>query len=228
MQPVKSAVVESLTNTIMNLVQIKSGKANMAHSLSECYVFFTPRPSVDGANCVETFIGKAAKDFRSKMDAPIREYGNLLVVPSLSDMPAEIGGQFGQGTYQIRDGVILKIVCKKRVGWAATMKTAVQFIKVRENAAMRQLKFTPQPSNALAMDWLGVQGRFDVISLLEAEAFGAMINPAARKLSELTDNELIEITTIEPEIVAPVAMVAVGNEGKLMPTLKRRRKIRKV
>ena len=139
-------------------------------------------------------------------------------------MPEEIGGRFATANYQVSDGIILKVYAKKRVGWNGTMRHVVVFLKCREHAAHRMLKFYPVPSNALSMDWLGVQGRFDIISLAEAEAFGAVVMPITRKLSEGSDMALIDNIVLEEETLAPVGFVETA-KGKLMPQLKRRRRI---
>lgn len=211
----------------MNLISVKSGKANMQTATSECYVFYTPRPATEGEQRVETFIGKAAREFRGLPNSVIREHGSAIVVPSLSDMPQEIGGLFATANYQVQDGVILKLYAKRRIGWNGTMKHVVVFIRAREHAAHRVIKFSPVPSNQLAMPWLGVQGRFDIISLKEAEAFGARVIGATRKLSEGSDSALITDEVLEAETLSPIRFKEASN-GVMIPQLKRRRRIEEV
>lgn len=211
----------------MNLISVKSGKANMQTASSECYVFYTPRPATEGEQRVETFIGKAAREFRGYPNSVIREHGSAVVVPSLSDMPQEIGGLFATANYQLQEGVILKLYAKKRVGWNGTMRHVVVFLRAREHAAHRCLKFRPVACNQLSMEWLGVQGRFDIITLKEAEAFGARVIGATRKLSEGSEFSLIEEVVIEPETTSPIEFKEAGN-GVLVPQIKRRRRIEEV
>lgn len=208
----------------MNLISVKSGKANMQNASSECYIFYTPRPELEGAQRVETFIGKAAREFRGFPTAPVKEHGSPVVVPSLFDMPQEIGGSFAAATYQVMDGVVLKLYAKKREGWNGVMKHCVVFLKAREHAAHRIIRFRPVQSNSLALDWLGVQGRFDIITLREAEAFGARVIEATRKLSDGSDFSLIQDQVLEPETLAPIGFKETES-GVLIPHLKRRRKI---
>jgi hypothetical protein len=196
----------------------------MDTNTSECYVFYTPRPDIEGSQRVETFVGKAARDFRGFPTAPLREHGSPIVVPSLSDMPQEIGGSFATATYQVQDGVILKLYAKKRMGWNAVMKHCVMFLKAREHAAHRVIRFRPNPSNRLALDWLGVQGRFDILTMKEAEAFGARVIEATRRLSDGSDSSLVTDEIIEAETFAPIGFKEASN-GVLIPHVKRRRKI---
>lgn len=209
----------------MNLINIKTGKVNDDNSFSECYVFFSPRPSVDGESSLETFVGKAARELKGKPDASLREHGGAIVIPSLSNIPAEYGGQMATANYQIKDGTILKIQAKKRVGHNGMMRTAVMFIRARDNAAHRIVRFYPSASNALAMHWLGVQGRFDIITVEAAEAFGARINPATRQMSGMNDDGVLTAEVLEEEVMAPVQMVQVKGSTKLMPVVQRRRKV---
>jgi len=208
----------------MNLINIRSGKANTPTGGSECYVFYTPRPEAEGTNKVESFIGKAAREFRGQPNKPITEHGSTIVVPSLSDIPEDIGGRFAASTYIAQEGVILKVYAKQRQGWRSTMKHCVMFLRVRENAAHRIVKFTPTANNALALDWLGVQGRFDILTLKEAEAFGAKVIEMTRRLSEGSDQGLIVDEILEPESMSPVGFKETA-EGKMIPRLKRRRQI---
>ena len=214
----------------MNLINVKSGKVNARDSLSECFVFYTPRNEVDPEGFVETFVGKAAREMRYRGDQsytiPLREHGSPIVVPSLANMPQERGGSLATAHYEIADGVILKVCSKRRLGWNSTLRSSVVFLRMRETAAYQSVKFHPARSNALAMDTLGVQGRFDIITLEEAEAFGARVNPATRILASLDpDSDLTTVEVIEVATSEAVQLKTLEGTERLMPIVPRRRKI---
>jgi hypothetical protein len=212
----------------MTLINVKTGKANTQNALSELYAFYTPRPAVEGNNGIETFIGKAARDMRHMPTPPIREHGRAIVIPSIGNIPPDIGGQMASATYEVVDGTIIKLMAKRRVGgWNQVMQIACTFLQFRDGAAYRHLKFYPVRDNALSMDFLGVEGRFDVITLEQAEALGAELNPMTRKMAQLHDESMFDIITLAEEETPAATMVPVEGSERMRPVIKRKRRIEK-
>lgn len=208
----------------MNLIQVKTGKANGDNSISECFVFHTPiGPDQVG---VEPFIGKSARDLRGSPMPVVVEQSPPFVMPSYHNKEVSIGGAYATAAYRVADGVILKVMAKKRVGWNSVMQSYIQYLRVREGAAERRLQFTPTRTANLAFDWLGIHGRFDLITMEEAVAFGAHINEMSRRLYALSEASLVTMTELSPEATSPVTMKEVS--GKLVPTVRRKRHIEEV
>lgn len=210
-----------------NLIAITSGKINRRTDLTECYVFYVPT-AASPIGQVEAFASKAARDFRGMADAPVRTHGSVLVLPSLTDTPAEIGGNYASVTLAIAEGAVLKIMMRTKTGWNSPWRNATFFIRCRSGAALRKVTCSlPRGNNIAVPGGFSVFGRFDFLTADEAVGLGVRTNAYSIEHSRIPDMSIVTVETIEAEASAPVTVVKTS-EGNSMPVVKRRRAIESI
>jgi hypothetical protein len=210
------------TSAIMTTV----GRVNMTTQLAEMFVFFVPRRGQRGV--VESFLGKAAKDMARFTDSPVRQFGGVQVIPSLSDRPAEIGGNTATASYTLVDGAILKVFAKQKSGgWTSLMSSEVLYLKVRADAALRKLSLPCPESNRVAVNQFEITGNFDIITVDEVIACGGTVNALSRKVASNTAS-LIRVEELAPATApAPKEVVIETSDGekRVMTKVKRLRRL---
>jgi len=177
-------------------IETTIGRANTRTAITEMFIFYVPKKGMRGT--VEAFLGKAAKDMARFPDCPISQYGTVMVVPSVSNIPEEVGGKTATVSYQIMDGTILKVFAKKRTGWKTPMDSAVLYLRVREGAAKRRIAVPCQESNALASPEFYIKGNFDIIKAEDVVAEGGKVNVLSSTLAG-REIDLLNIEVLEPE-----------------------------
>ena len=212
-----------------SILHTVTGKAVTAEGSCDMYLFV--EPTVANGLLTETFLGKLAQKLSASFvrDPIVQAHSSPIIAPSVLGMPQDIAGVFATTTFQVNDGVIMKLAAKRRAGLRRTMSSATLFIRTRASAAAQSIRLRPVGLANVTFNYLEVMGNFDIISLAEAESLGARVSQATRVLSEQRNVDgLLEFTVIAPETEAPVVgQIIEGADAPLM-TVQRRRIIEEV
>lgn len=140
-------------------------------------------------------------------------------VQAIKELPEAQGGGWTQRTLQAKEGLVLQLFGSRRARWNSLLSSSNAYIRMRSSAALRKLTIpTLQIPGHSELHEVTVEGRFDVLSLAEAEALGAIPNPlyraafAPEKFSYLFRETIIEGPIASREVL--VATTVINAEGE--------------
>jgi len=199
-----------------------SGKINAGQGSGKCLAFHAPHFAGLRSGEKEEFLGEAIRK-----EPTLGTKASMNRFPSRTNIKPVIGGEFWQSSFLLAEGEIIKIFATSTVGdnWLAPKKTASIFLRMRAEAALTRIKIgVPHgvPDSATP-DWYAL-GRFDVLSVDEADELGvAILENARSQFSGSGYDALFKKEIIAPEIKPKdtVEMEQVGD--RLMRTKRKRR-----
>lgn len=194
------------------LIDTLTGEQNWNGSSCRFNVFWCPTNMKNHVGLKECHLGIAAKQAR----------GNTSRVKT-SKQPALVGldedmGVMWETRYEVPEGSVLKLGSFKSEG--TIQKSAQQYIRVREEAALRMVKFDiPNDHGRARFPYAYVRGHFDLLTVEEAAVYGVKTPPAFVKMYSPTRCKMVyETLVIEPEASPKVVMsktkVATGKKGE--------------
>ena len=198
------------------LLRTMTGSENWRDHAAKVHVFYSPT----AADEREVHIGVAS-----------REPGTAISSISKTSASARLGftdpgGMWTDATYDVPEGVVLKIFANRVGGFGTANLSANQFIRMREEAALTRVTVPLSPNPAARYASVFVQGRFDLLTYGEAQTLGAKVLPQFKRHSEpVMLRRVFQIATIEPQIrpraVVETREVRVGEA--VVPVMIRRR-----
>jgi hypothetical protein len=208
----------------MPTIDTLTGEVNLTSASAKAYIFHTPHAG--GRGVEERHLGLAAK---SPQTSPvIRQVSPFpQCTPSVHGYPKDIGGQMIRMTYDIAEGEILKIFAMRRPGAGKVGVSCAQFIRVREGAALHTIAAKLLTDATVVEPFARFTGRFDLLTLEQAQAFGVVINPkfASMFLPNLVAH-VMEVSIDAPAIQqATIRQSAQGGATVVVSIPKRRRSI---
>lgn len=157
------------------LIETMTGNQNFPGKMAKAYVFVTPTtrfPRTEG----ETHLFTAAKEGIFG----IRKHsggGRILAAEGMTDA----AGFFNQTTYDIPEGVLLKVFASKKPQASSQQRTGSLFLLAREHGPLQRVEVVLNDHPGATVTRCHVEGRFDILSLEDAEALGARVLPLNRR-----------------------------------------------
>lgn len=119
-------------------------------------------------------------------------------------------GSWTNISYEVPERFIMKLFAKKNTGWGNRQIAASVFLMARDTAAVRRIRFPLAQDQRWVLQHVETQGRFDILTLEEAETYGVTTSFVFRRFHAIEEvNRAFEITEIEPEIASrPILQTA--------------------
>jgi hypothetical protein len=141
-------------------------------------------------------IGLAAKG----VYPALRKVGMETRAPAGPGMRRELG-EWVTASYEVPEGMILKVFASRSGGWGGMRVMANQFIRARSDAALRRISVVLTGSEKASFARANIEGRFDVISLAEAMTQGVLVPPSFRpSFDEGMQRRAFEYHTLDAEV----------------------------
>lgn len=185
----------------MPLLKITTGKEVQRDGMAEIHAFHSPRLPSQAKLGGEKFISAAARD---------NAYQNFLVAQSSAvsqqavvGVPPDIGGQWFTQSFDIEGGEILRLAVKRRNGKNSLIIPGAQFIQMRDNAPLMQLRLRLVGQETSSLTHAEIVGKFDLLTMDAAIAKGVYVPPHLEHLfADINTQNLFSTTELEPGVAA--------------------------
>lgn len=110
-------------------------------------------------------------------------------------------GRWTRSVIDAPEGALFKIYAYRNTSWNTRTVHANQYIVMRENAAYRRIRISLSGAPNATFTHAEVKGRFDMLSMEDAIALGAVVRPQfAHHFAPNNVGLLMEVTELEPEV----------------------------
>jgi hypothetical protein len=208
----------------MNPIETLTGEVNLRYGSAKAFVFYSPRAGFAGAK--EQHLGIAAK---SPQTAHLvrRVSAFPLSVPSVAGYAPEIGGKMTTTAYDVANGEIIKVFGQRRAGANKLTFSACQFLRVRDSAALTEVRVRLLSDPNVVHPYAHIRGRFDLITLEEAKGLGVTVLPHFEKMfSQGVVEDLFSVSVLSPEKAKIQTITKDDGSTAMVATEKRRRFIK--
>lgn len=180
------------------LINTVTGNENFSNSSAKVHVFYKPSRAFPGN---EMFLGQMAK--AGGYGHNVSTHGPVSFVSAAQGMRMEIVGKWATQTFNVPDGMIIKVF-----GWRQSRGLAVSAIallKARSTAAMNRLSVQLTGNERATYAYANIEGRFDVLTPEQAVAEGCKFTPLEiKQLDPVALQRLFSITVMDAELARPV------------------------
>lgn len=157
------------------LLEVMCGSEVFDTGNAKVHVFAVPCKLYNGFN-KEVHIDIASK----QQDIPVRLHNRIGSYNAYNEVFRDDMGKWTQTVYTAEDGMIFKIFAH-RAGLHGQRKTdACQFIRIRDDAAYREIKVQLVGSPKARFQHAIIKGCFDILTPEQAETYGVKIAQAFR------------------------------------------------
>lgn len=210
----------------MNLLETMQGKelfdgANATVAIFACpdrvYTSFKEELNIDSAARKDN-IPVTRQQYKGKVSA------------WAEDARADLGS-WTQAVYDCAEGMVFKIFAHKHTGHGSRTYNVNQFIRVRKNAAYREIRVQLTNDTRSRFQYATIKGRFDILSLEDAEKRGVKTNPRFKHTFKKDDvNRVMEFIEIEAEKASPVIVRerVIKRKGEKDIVIQKRIKVRQL
>lgn len=150
----------------MPIIETLTGEVNLRKQSAKCYAFHAPKKGGNGNE--EVFLDAATKNGTNGLS--VRKVGTPEVFSAIPGTKQEIGGRFFRQKFDLLDGEIIKVMVTVRRGYGEREVNANVFLRVREGAAHRRLRFRLLDHADVSHTHAEIEGTFDILSLEDVEA----------------------------------------------------------
>lgn len=204
------------------LLSVTSGSENFPDvGVSKFYTFYTPCREHSGT---EAHIGQRAK----------MRQANLIPSGFPQGHPAAPGfidhyGRWTMSTYDVANGVMLKIFASMKRHGVSRATTMNQLIRVRAGAALRRINFRTLGWSKGAFAVVHVEGRFDLLTVEEATRLGVVIPESfvgtyrPMQPNGLLTCDVLDAETVSEPVLADRMITNTAGEAVAVPAAYRRR-----
>jgi hypothetical protein len=200
------------------LIGATTGHENFQSGSAKSYLFVTPTRRFPGK---EMHIGVAAK-----AQGAIRQTGSPQTVPAAPGMRPEMG-RWTTCNYDVPEGTLLKLFAVRSGGFGSMRVQGSLFLMVREHAAFRRVQTILTGHPKAAYSRVNIEGRFDLLTVDQAVALGAVVpNHFRTSFEEGMVRRAFEIIEIDREVAAPPinhVEVVENSQGEAVEVVRRRR-----
>lgn len=203
------------------LIQCTTGFENFSNGSAKAHVFVVPTARMLGK---ELHISIAAKGAY----AGLRKVGVETRQPAAPNLRRELG-EWTTTSYEVPEGMILKVFGNRSSGWGGVRVMANQFLRVRSDAALRRVSVVLSGNPQASLSRAHIEGRFDLVTLSEALLVGVTVPPSFRPaFDESMQRRAFEYQEVSPEMrsvaVAETRVVtnSAGEERQIGTTTRRR------
>lgn len=133
--------------------------------------------------------------------------GPLRTFAARSGLSTEEGGKWSQGTYSLEEGTIIRLTFWRKPSFGLPVNSSM-LIRMRATGPFHKVacRFLNNPDSVLPVG--NVSGRFDIITLADAQGMGAMIPGYLKRQFTDTEQQEAFTITVEEKEIAPKANVA--------------------
>ncbi len=205
------------------LITATTGYENFEGRSSKCYLFGLNLPPVSDFPMAEINLTKACGHHEDL------SCNQVARIPAARGYPSQTGSWVSR-TYEVPEGMWIKIHAQRRQQWNAIRIQANLLIRPRSSGPL--LRITSQTSGweKAEMDGVFIEGRMDVVSLDAAATAGYIVAPFAKQyFREPWLRRQFSIITLERELSAPPVREVrqiqnlEGDTVEIVTTRKRRR-----
>lgn len=204
-------------------VEFQTGEINSEYGSGKCYIFHSPKSVGLRAGRRESYLSQAVQEC-PELAVKGTNYTHL----ARNDVRREIGGYVYQSVWQLEDGEVFKLFAKARHGgWNARERTGCLYIQMRADGAMNKvgIKVPNGIPDSVFPVWNTV-GRFDVLTLEEAEALGVSVLDIGRvHCSPSSVEALFTVEQLEEEFRTKAKVVLKRVGSRVMPVTVRKRSL---
>lgn len=204
-------------------VLLRTGRVNLTNRSSKVVPFYVPRRTDD----IQEMLLDMAVDHPT-VNRKVQKAGNKEIVSSVPGYRMDIAGCFVTQTYMFEEGSLFKVFVQVKPGYGKMPKNANVFFRARLNAALLDVSIEMIASPEVAYTGAKIRGRFDILTLDDVRAEGAVVS----KMSALTgspiavESVLTEVRVLSPEIETPdmVRPIETGGDDNATKIYVRRRR----
>lgn len=205
------------------LIETLTGHENFPGMSAKAHLFAVPSRAFPGNGLGEQHLFACAKSGLFNVRTQ-RQGGKIAAAEGASDAL----GFFMQTTFEVPEGIILKVFGMKKTQSMARPSVACQFIRLRADAALHRLEIPLTAYHKATLRSAYVEGRFDLLRIHEAEELGVKVMPMARKLF----NPPLVATVMRDNVMSPETRAAatmkttmvVNSEGREVKVTDSKRK----
>jgi len=201
------------------------GAINASEGSGKAYLFHSPHALSVRAGEKETYASTAMSECPS-----LGIKGSVIKLPARKNIRTDIGKEVFQTTLVLKEGEVFKVFAQSSAlgeRWNQRARTACQFIRVRADAPLNKLlvKVPGTIKDSTFEHWF-IRGRFDVLTLAQAEEIGINVPEGVRDhFLSIPVEALFEVEEIEKERrPAAVAETIVKKVGDRAMTIARPRR----
>lgn len=210
-------------------IKTLGGSANLRKESAKAHFFHVPHAGGKGNK--EVFLDKAATNgVTGGQDGVVHRMGRAQISDAIPGTLAEIGGRVIAQTFMVAEGEVIKCFINVRRSYGKLPRTASVYVRVRDGAAYRKLRFRLTNHADTILTHAEIEGTFDILSTDEVVGLGVSIPNHYRSFSDATNiaTVLEENIVIREEVEARTKLesreVSDGKGGmKTIITRKRRR-----
>jgi hypothetical protein len=203
------------------LIQCTTGFENFPNSSAKAHVFVVPTARMLGK---EMHIAVACKG----VYPGLRKVGVETKQPAAHGLRRELG-EWTTASYEVPNGMLLKIFGTRSGGWGGMRVMANQIIRPRADAALRRISVILTGHERASLARASIEGRFDLVPLAEALLSGVAVPPSFRpSFDETMQQRAFEYHEIEPELRSipttqtRVVTNAAGEDREVSTSVRRR------
>lgn len=186
----------------MNLIEVMYGKELFDRANCSVHVLVTP------CNLFNSFLSEMhIESAARKQDIPVERNAFHGQYSAWGEDARSDLGKWTKASYDVADGMLIKIWVHKTTGFGNRIINVSQFIRPRKDAAFREIKVILTRHPKSRFEFATIKGRFDLISLEDAKKRGAKINSRFEYTFNPDDFAAVtQCTELEPE-KAPSALI---------------------
>jgi hypothetical protein len=208
-------------------IEYVMGKINSDKGSGKAYLFHSPGTTSLRSGEKETYLSTAMQECPQ-----LGTNGNSFKLPARRNIRPEIGGDIFQKMSSLAEGEIFKIFAQSSAlgsSWNSRARTACQFIRLRQDAPLHKLliKVPGCITDSMFDNWF-VRGRFDILTLEQAEVEGVSVPEGVRDhFLTLPVEALFGVEIMEPErkAIPKVEVKKVGDRVMAVTRIRRSLKL---
>lgn len=182
----------------MPIISCTVGRENFADRSAVVSLQFTPSRAYPGR--------AQGLDMMARGDAAVAaRMGALTTIPAGQGMRADIVGQWSTGSYDVREGAVLRLGLARREAAGSVQLSAAMLLRMRADAALVRVAVILTGHPRATMTRAIVEGRFDILSPQEAAAQLGVVTPPAYlpQFAPSLRSRAFEVVELERQRAAP-------------------------
>lgn len=181
------------------MLNITTGNCNYPTGSSKVHVFVVPTRQFPGK---EANIGMLFKEVQPAFSA-IRRI-NSTIVPAAPALAPTDAGKWTQSTYDVPEGLVLKVFGMTTSQGMQMRRMGNVLIRMRTGGALNRLAAVLAQHPKATLTRATIEGRFDILSLEQAEGLGVRVPPQYRMhFEDVHWRRMFNLEQVEAQIEAP-------------------------
>lgn len=182
-----------------------TGIENGPQSTAQVLVFHVPIATQRGMT--EMVVSALAKD--ANYSALVGKVGFPVYTDARRGIMPDIGGKWTKQKYEIREGEVIKVFCKKKDGFQDLGVNVAAYFRIRSTGPLIKVRVKLLGKQDSAMSYVEIIGRMDELPLQDVIALGANVPAAFQYMANpVYRNGFVEITEMERETMGKSQIVS--------------------